>query len=81
MCAAGYSGAKFDPTRADILVNHLFLCRNGLDAGFDESAAKRELDQKELTIRLDLHQGKASARMWTCDFTRDYIDINASYRT
>ncbi|PYV09151.1 MAG: ornithine acetyltransferase [Acidobacteria bacterium] len=81
MCAAGYSGAKFDPTRADILVNHLFLCRNGLDAGFDEGAAKRELDQKELTIRLDLHQGKGSARMWTCDFTRDYIDINASYRT
>ena len=81
MCAAGYSGAKFDPTRADILVNQLFLCRNGLDAGFDEGAAKRELDQKELTIRLNLHQGKGSARMWTCDFTRDYIDINASYRT
>ncbi len=81
MCAAGYSGAKFDPTKADILVNQLFLCRNGLDAGFDEGAAKRELDQKELTIRLDVHQGKASARMWTCDFTRDYIDINASYRT
>jgi glutamate N-acetyltransferase/amino-acid N-acetyltransferase len=81
LCAAGYSGGKFDPSKVDILVNDLFLCRRGLDAGFDEAAAHAELDQKELTIRLDLHQGKASARIWTCDLTHDYITINASYRT
>ena len=81
LCAAGYSGARFDPAKADISVNGFFLCRKGLDAGFDEAAAKRELDQKELTVRVDLHQGKASARLWTCDLTHDYITINASYRT
>ncbi len=81
ICAAGYSDAKFDPTKVDIRINDFVLCRNGLDAGFDEAAAKRELDAKELTLRLDLHQGKASARMWTCDLTHAYIDINASYRT
>lgn len=81
LCAAGYSGAKFDPTQVDIRVNDFFLCRRGLDAGFDEAGAKRMLDSKELTIRLDLHQGKASARIWTCDLTHDYITINASYRT
>jgi glutamate N-acetyltransferase/amino-acid N-acetyltransferase len=81
ICAAGYSSAKFDPAKVDIRVNNFWLCRQGLDAGFDEAAAKQELDQKELTLRLDLHQGKATARIWTCDFTRDYIDINASYRT
>ena len=58
-----------------------FLCRRGLDAAFDEAAAKRELDQKELTLRVDLHQGKGFARLWTCDLTHDYITINASYRT
>ncbi len=81
ICAAGYSGAKFDATRVDIRVNDLMLCRRGLDARFDEAAAKRELDQKELTIRVDLHAGKGAARVWTCDFTADYILINASYRT
>ncbi len=81
ICAAGYSGAKFDPARVDIRVNHFFLCRRGLDAAFDEAAAKREFDRKELTLRVDLHQGKGSARMWTCDLTHDYITINASYRT
>jgi len=81
ICAAGYSGAKFDPTKVDIHVNDFVLCRQGLDAGFDEAAAKKELDQKELTIRVDLHQGAASARIWTCDLTEDYIRINAHYRT
>jgi glutamate N-acetyltransferase/amino-acid N-acetyltransferase len=81
ICAAGYSGAKFDPGKVDIRVNDFFLCRKGLDAGFDEAAAKKELDKKELTVRLDLHQGQGSARLWTCDLTHDYITINASYRT
>ncbi len=81
IAAAGYSGAHFDPGRVDISVNGLLLCRRGLDAGFDEAAAKRLLDGREITLRLDLHQGKASARMWTCDLTHEYITINASYRT
>jgi glutamate N-acetyltransferase/amino-acid N-acetyltransferase len=81
ICAAGYSGARFNPDRVDIRINDFFLCRKGLDAGFDEAAAKREMDVKEMTLRVDLHEGKASARMWTCDLTHAYIDINASYRT
>ncbi|MBI1983172.1 MAG: bifunctional glutamate N-acetyltransferase/amino-acid acetyltransferase ArgJ [Acidobacteria bacterium] len=81
ICAAGYSGGNFDPTRVDISVNDFALCRQGLDAGFDEAAAKKQFDRKELTLTLDLHQGSASARLWTCDLTHDYITINASYRT
>jgi glutamate N-acetyltransferase/amino-acid N-acetyltransferase len=81
LCAAGYSGAFFDPNKVDIRVNDLLLCRDGVEAGFDEAEARYELDRKELTLRLDLHQGEASARIWTCDLTHDYITINASYRT
>lgn len=81
ICAAGYSGARFDPSQVDIHVNGFALCRRGVDAGFDEACAKRALDQKEVTLRLDLHQGKAMARIWTCDLTHDYISINASYRS
>jgi glutamate N-acetyltransferase/amino-acid N-acetyltransferase len=81
ICAAGYSGALFDPNKVDIRVNDLLLCRDGVDAGFDEASARKELDRKEMTLRLDLHQGRASAHIWTCDLTHDYITINASYRT
>ena len=81
VCAAGYSGAKFDPDKIDVSVNNMALCRKGVDAGFDEAAAHRELDRKEIVLQVDLHAGKAAARVWTCDFTRGYIDINASYRS
>jgi len=81
ICAAGYSGASFNPEKVDILVNDLFLCRKGVDARFDEAIARRELDLKELTLKVDLHAGRGSSRFWTCDLTRDYITINASYRT
>ncbi len=81
LCAAGYSGAAFDPAKVDVRVNKFYLCRRGLDTGFDEAAAKQELDHPEITLLVDLHQGKSSARLWTCDLTHEYITINASYRT
>jgi glutamate N-acetyltransferase/amino-acid N-acetyltransferase len=81
VCAAGYSGARFNPEKVDILVNDLFLCRKGVDARFDEAAARRELDLKEFTLRVDLHAGRGFSRIWTCDLTHDYITINTSYRT
>ncbi len=81
LCAAGYSGARFDPARVDIRVNGLYLCRRGLDTGFAEAEARRELERPEVHLHVHLHQGHASARIWTCDLTHDYITINASYRT
>lgn len=81
LCAAGYSGAVFDPAKVEIRVNGLVLCRRGSDSGFNESAARKLLRQPELALRVDLHQGKASTRIWTCDLTHEYVTINASYRT
>lgn len=78
VCAAGYSGAAIDPAKVDVRINGLYLCRRGVHAGFDEEVAKKELDKSDLVIRIDLHQGKADAWVWTCDFTHEYIRINAS---
>ncbi|HET9178692.1 MAG TPA: bifunctional glutamate N-acetyltransferase/amino-acid acetyltransferase ArgJ [Terriglobia bacterium] len=78
VCAAGYSGAAIDASTVDVSVNGLYLCRRGVHAGFDEAAAKKELDKSELTISINLHQGKTNAWVWTCDFTHEYIRINAS---
>jgi glutamate N-acetyltransferase/amino-acid N-acetyltransferase len=81
ICAAGYSGAKFDPNKIDIAVNGLTLCRKGMDAGYDEAAAHKEFAAKEIELRVDLHAGRASAQIWTCDLTHGYIEINSSYRS
>jgi glutamate N-acetyltransferase/amino-acid N-acetyltransferase len=81
LCAAGYSGARFDPSKTDICINRMDLCRRGMDTGFNEAEARREMDQSEVAIIVHLHAGKFSAALWTCDLTHGYITINASYRT
>ncbi|HTT62227.1 MAG TPA: bifunctional glutamate N-acetyltransferase/amino-acid acetyltransferase ArgJ [Bryobacteraceae bacterium] len=82
LSAAGNAGVAFDPRKADIEMQGVAVCRGGLAADFSEAGLKRKLDGAECEIRLVLRgQGKGQARFWTCDFTEDYIRINASYRT
>lgn len=81
LTAAGYSGATFDPNRTDITIGNLLVCRNGCAVNFDEAQAKEILKQKEITIKINLKKGKVSDRIWTCDFSYDYVKINGSYRS
>jgi len=79
--AAGYSGAEFDPGLLDIYIGDLQVCKGGAAFKFDEEEAKNILRQKEVKISLKLNQGNFFDRMWTCDFSYDYIKINGSYRS
>jgi glutamate N-acetyltransferase/amino-acid N-acetyltransferase len=82
ICAAGNAGVAFDPTRVDIHMQGVSVCRAGLAAAFDEAGLKQKLDAPDCEIRVAIRgQGKGAARFWTCDFTDEYIRINASYRT
>ena len=82
IAAAGYSGVKFDPRKADIDMQGVAVCRGGLAADFQEEGLKKKLDERDCSIRFSIRgAGRGRARFWTCDFTEDYIRINASYRT
>jgi glutamate N-acetyltransferase/amino-acid N-acetyltransferase len=82
LCAAGYSGASFDPSQVDIWLQGVKVCRKGLAAPFDEAALTKKLDARDCSIRFAIAgAARGSARFWTCDLTHGYIDINASYRT
>jgi glutamate N-acetyltransferase / amino-acid N-acetyltransferase len=81
LTAAGYSGAAFDPNRCDIYLGDLKVCDHGTALLFDEVAAKKILQEKEVLIRIDFQEGTAFDRIWTCDFSYDYVRINGSYRT
>lgn len=82
LCAAGYSGADFDPAQVDIWLQGVKVCRKGLAAPFDEAGLTKKLDEKDCRIRFQIAgPGQGSAKFWTCDLTHGYIDINASYRT
>jgi glutamate N-acetyltransferase/amino-acid N-acetyltransferase len=82
ICAAGYSGAAFDPSTVEIAVQGVTVCRNGLATEFSEDEVKHKMDASDCSIRFKIRgRGKGRARFWTCDFTEDYIRINGSYRT
>jgi glutamate N-acetyltransferase/amino-acid N-acetyltransferase len=82
LAAAGYAGVKFDPARADIFLQGVKVCEGGLAARYSEAKLSKKLDQPECHIRVVFAgKGRGKARMWTCDFTEDYIKINGSYRT
>ena len=81
LTAAGYSGAAFDPDKVDVFLGDLIVCRNGMGLRFDEEAALAVLKQQDILVTLDLKLGTVSDRMWTCDFSYDYVKINGSYRT
>jgi glutamate N-acetyltransferase/amino-acid N-acetyltransferase len=79
--ALGYSGAVFDPAYTDIYIGDILVCKGGCAVDFDEGKAKEVLHGKEVKITAKLNKGIYSDRMWTCDFTYDYVKINASYRS
>jgi glutamate N-acetyltransferase/amino-acid N-acetyltransferase len=81
LCAAGYSGVAFDPDRVDIRIGDLPVCQHGMGLAFDEQRATQILKKRDLQINLDLNSGPHSSTMWTCDLTKEYIHINADYRT
>ena len=78
VCAAGYSGAEFDPDEVTLHIGDVKVFGEGTPTGEDASA---ELKGGEVRLLLDLGAGDDSARMWTCDLSKEYVDINAEYHT
>ena len=81
MMAIGKSGAEFDPYQVDVLLGDYLLVKSGMDADYDEDKATQLFDNDPVRITIDLRAGDAEITMWTCDYSYDYIRINADYRT
>ncbi len=82
MAALGRSGARFDPTRVDLLVDDLPVVRGGVGLGVShEASANRRMRRREFALVANLHAGRATARLWTTDLSEGYVRINAGYRT
>jgi glutamate N-acetyltransferase/amino-acid N-acetyltransferase len=81
LAAAGRSGISFEPGRVDIHLAGIRVCRRGREHVFNERVAHRKMLAKYVRVIVNLRAGNRSARVWTCDFTGEYVRINASYRT
>jgi glutamate N-acetyltransferase/amino-acid N-acetyltransferase len=80
MAAIGYSGVEIKEEKTDIYFGKVKVAKGGLSTGKDKEAGD-VLKGKHIKIVVDLHYGKASAKVLTCDMTEEYIRINADYRT
>ena len=81
LAAAGRSGIKFDPGRTSVYIAGILTCRGGVENAFSEPKAHRRMLRDFVPVRVELGAGRGRACVWTCDFTSDYVHINASYRT
>ncbi len=82
MAALGYSGVDMDETKTDIFIGKAKLVEKGLGMGKTaDREASLALKQREVQILIDLHKGKGSATVWTCDLSHEYVKINAAYRS
>ena len=79
--ALGRSGARFNQKNVEISIMGMPVCKGGLTVPFDEDEALRRFEAPEIVLDINLGAGNASATMWTCDFSHDYVTINGDYRT
>ncbi len=81
LCALGYSGANFDPNKVDLFIGDVPVMLQGAGLAFDEAAAAKILNEKEIVIKAHLNSGEENATAWGCDLSYDYVKINGSYRS
>lgn len=83
LAAVGYAGiADLDQTLIDLFLDDVHVAtRGGRHPAYAEEQGQRVMKQPEITVRVDLHRGAASAAVWTCDLSHDYVSINADYRS
>jgi len=82
IAAMGRSGVQFNPEKVDIAFGDVVLVRNGLALGKDvEQSATKVLKEKQFSVSIDLKEGKGCDEVYTCDFSIDYVKINADYRS
>ena len=83
VCAIGNTGASdLDPTTVSFWLDDVLVVeRGGRAPTYTEAAGQRVMKQAEIAIRVDLGRGDARATVWTCDFSHDYVTINAEYRS
>jgi glutamate N-acetyltransferase / amino-acid N-acetyltransferase len=83
LCAIGYSGVEaLDVDKLEVWLDDVLVAKDGgRVASYKEEDGQRVMNKPEITITVKLGRGTESATVWTCDFSYDYVKINADYRS
>ena len=83
LAAIGYAGIDdLDVNNIELYLNEVLVAEQGGRAkNYCEEEGQRVMKQSEITVRVILNRGVATTSIWTCDFSYDYVKINADYRS
>jgi glutamate N-acetyltransferase / amino-acid N-acetyltransferase len=83
LAAVGYAGIEdLDQTRIELHLDDVHVAtQGGRNPSYREEDGQRVMKQPEITVRVGLGRGSAVDQVWTCDFSHDYVTINADYRS
>lgn len=83
LAAVGYAGIDdLDQTKIDLYLDDVHVAvKGGRNPAYREEDGQRVMKQAEITVRVVLGRGAAADTVWTCDFSHDYVSINADYRS
>ena len=83
LAAIGYAGIQdLDVQRLKLYLDNVLVAEHGgRAASYREEEGQRVMQQSDIAVRIVLNRGSAAATVWTCDFSYDYVKINASYRS
>ena len=83
LAAIGYAGiADLDADILEMYLDDVLVAENGgRAASYTEEQGQAVMAKDEITVRIKLHRGQASATVYTCDLSHDYVSINADYRS
>lgn len=83
LAAIGYAGINdLDVSRVNMWLDDVWVAKNGgRNPDYKEEDGQRVMKQAEITVKVDLARGGAETTVWTCDFSYDYVRINADYRS
>ena len=83
LCAIGYAGIEdLDVDRVDLFLDDVHVATaGGRHPDYREEQGQRVMKQSEITVRVLLNRGREHTTVWTCDFSHDYVSINADYRS
>ncbi|WP_433294829.1 bifunctional glutamate N-acetyltransferase/amino-acid acetyltransferase ArgJ [Actinoplanes sp. CA-030573] len=76
LAAVGTTTARFEPDRVDVAINGVWICRGGAAA---EDRSKVNLENRDVTITVNLHEGEMAATIWTTDLSHAYVHENSAY--
>ena len=81
LCAVGYSGSAADPAKTSLRIGGIQIVSAGLGVHPDLEALRKAMAASDIQVEIELGLGSETATVWTCDFSYDYVKINAEYHT